>query len=285
MFFIAMLCFDAMGLIIKYLSQGYSAAELSAYRNFFGLIPSLIALWWAKEWRAAGANWRLRQWRLAVLRGVCITFAQFSFYLSLALMSFATAQTISYAVALFTVAFAVPVLSERVGPVRWAAVGVGFAGVVWVMRPGADAFSWVAVLPLIAAALYAMAGVLSRRFDEEAPSALVNIWSTGVSTIGSVALVFALGGFREIASMEDLAFIVAMGCFGGCAVLCWVVAHRQTEPANLAPFNYFGIPLAFWLGWIFFDEAPWSDLFPGAILIVAGGLIILWRERRAPKAK
>jgi drug/metabolite transporter (DMT)-like permease len=58
----------------------------------------------------------------------------------------------------------------------------------------------------------------------------------------------------------------------------------MTEQSNLAPFSYFGIPLAFVLGWLFFDEMPWDDLFPGALLIAAGGLLIVWRERRLRKA-
>ena len=67
---------------------------------------------------------------------------------------------------------------------------------------------------------------------------------------------------------------------GGCAVLLLITSFRMTEQSNLAPFSYFGIPIAFVLGWVFFDEAPWSDLFPGALLIVAGGLMIIWRERQ-----
>ena len=53
----------------------------------------------------------------------------------------------------------------------------------------------------------------------------------------------------------------------------------MTEQSNLAPFTYFGIPLATVLGWLFFDEAPLADLFPGSLLIAAGVLVI-WRERR-----
>ena len=59
----------------------------------------------------------------------------------------------------------------------------------------------------------------------------------------------------------------------------------MTEQSNLAPFSYFGIPLAFIFGWLFFDEAPWATLFPGAILIAAGGLLIVWRERATYKKK
>lgn len=272
--------FDAMGLIIKHLSGDYRAAELSAYRNLFGLIPSALALILAPGWRRTGASLRLRQWRLAVFRGVCVTFAQFSFYLSLGAMPFASATTISYAMALFMTAFAVPILGEKVGPVRWLAVCIGFVGVILVMNPGAETFQWIAVLPLIAAALYAISGVTSRLLDDDAPSALLNLYSSAVSAVGAIALTLATGGFSAIQSGQDFGFIAAMGAFGGAAVLCWVVAHRKTEQSNLAPFNYFGIPLAFALGWIFFGEAPFDDLFPGALLIALGGLLILWRERQ-----
>ena len=71
-----------------------------------------------------------------------------------------------------------------------------------------------------------------------------------------------------------------MGGFGGSAVLCLVISYRMTEQSNLAPFSYFGIPMAFVLGWLFFGEAPFGDLFPGVLLIVAGGLLVIWRERR-----
>ena len=76
-----------------------------------------------------------------------------------------------------------------------------------------------------------------------------------------------------------------MGAFGGSAVLLLTMAFRMTEQSNLAPFNYFGIPLAFALGWLFFDEQPWNELFPGALLIVGSGLLIIWREQLQRRAK
>ena len=59
-----------------------------------------------------------------------------------------------------------------------------------------------------------------------------------------------------------------------------VVAYRQVEPSVLAPFEYFGIPISFLLGWMFFGEAPFATLFPGVFFIVGAGLIIILRERR-----
>ncbi|MBW4706863.1 DMT family transporter [Roseobacter sp. YSTF-M11] len=277
---IALLLFDLMGLVIKHLSPDYSAAELSAYRNLCGLIPSVLALYSSSAWRAAGRRLHIRQWPLAMMRGVILTFAQFAFYLSLGILSFATASSITYANALFMTALAVPLLGEKVGYLRWSAVLVGFAGVMLIVKPGSDTFAPAALLPLISAVLYALAGITARMVDADVPSALINLYSTAVAAIGALILALATGGFSPIAHTTDIAWILAMGGFGGTAVLFLVVSYRMTEQSNLAPFSYFGIPMAFVLGWIFFDEAPWSELFPGALLIAFGGLMIVWRERQ-----
>jgi drug/metabolite transporter (DMT)-like permease len=282
---VSVLLFDLMGVLIKLLSVRYGAAELSAYRNVFGLVPSAVALAMSPGWRRGGRVLTLRQWPLAVARGAAVTFAQFMFYLSLGLMAFATATTISYSTALFTTALAVPMLGERVGAIRWAAVAIGFVGVLMIMRPGDDAFAWTTLLPLGAAALYAFSGVTSRLIDPNVPTALFNLYSSAMAVIGSFALALFVGRFTPIASLQDFGLIVLMGLFGGSAVLCLIVAFRMTEPSNLAPFNYFGIPIAFGLGWVFFDEAPVDALFPGALLIVAGGLMIVYRERRLRRGR
>ncbi len=277
---VALTLFDGMGLVIKLLSDTYSAAELSAWRNLFGLIPTVLALVLSSNWRQSGRVLRIRQWRLALARGAIVTVAQLCFYLSLGQMAFATASTITYANALFMTALAVPLLGERVGWARWSAVMVGFAGVVLVMQPGSDTFSATALLPLFAAACYALVGVTARLMDDDVPSPLVNLYSNVTALVGSGLIALAFGGFSPIQSGTDMAWIVAMGAFGGTAVLFLIISYRMTEQSNLAPFSYFGIPLAFVLGWLFFGETPWQALFPGGLLIVAGGLIIIWREQR-----
>ncbi len=282
---VALLLFDAMGLIIKHLSEHYSPAELSAYRNFFGLVPSAIALWSSRAWHAKGRQLWMRQWKVGCLRGMITTVAQFCFYMSLGLLPFATAATIGYADALFMTALAVPLLGEKVGKARWLAVGIGFAGVVMIMGPGSQSFTPAALLPLVAAFCYALSGVLARRMDADVPSPLINLYGTATSVVGASLLTLALGGFSGIQGPGDLGWIVAMGMFGGSAVLLLVISFRMTQQANLAPFHYFGILFAFVLGWIFYDEAPVDDLMPGAILVAAGGLLIVWRERQLRRAR
>ena len=277
--------FDLMGLIIKHLSNDYSAAELSAYRNLFGLIPGAIALWSSRQWHQKGRILRVRQWRLACLRGLLVSFAQLLFYLSLGRLAFATATTITYSNALFMTALAVPLLNERVGQTRWFAVGIGFFGIVMIVGPTGESFTLDALLPLGAAFLYALSGVMARMLDKDVPSPLINLYSSAVAFLSAVLITLFAGGFSMIDGPGDLGWIVLMGCFGGSAVLVMVISYRMTEQSNLAPFNYFGILIAFALGWIFFGEAPIDDLFPGALLVILSGLLIVWRERHLRRAR
>ena len=282
---IALTLFDGMGLIIKHLSNDYSAMQLTVWRNLFGLFPTLIVLWSSKTWRTSGKALKIRQWKLALLRGAIVTFAQLSFYISLGVMAFATASTISYSTALFTTAFAIPILGERVGWVRWSAVLIGFLGVIMVIQPGAEGFSSYALFPLAAAVFYALVGVTARLFDDDVASAVVNLYSSFSSIVIAILITYFWSGFNTIKSAIDMLWIILMGGLGGTAVLLLVISYRMTEQSNLAPFSYFGIPLSFILGWLFFNEAPWSTLYPGGILIAAGGLLIVWRERSQDKSK
>lgn len=276
---LALVLFDAMGLIIKLLSTKFSAAELSTWRNLFGLLPAFLVLYASKTWRENGKKIIIKQWKLALLRGVIASLAQLCFYWSLGLMAFATASTITYSGALFATAFAIPILGERVGIVRWMAVIIGFIGVVFILQPGSDAFTHYSILPLAAAAFYALLTITAKLFDSQVSSALVNVYASLSSTVCAAILTLFLGGFSPISSLDEIFWIIMMGAFGGSAVLLYVVSYRMTEQSNLAPFSYFGIPIAFFFGWAFFDETPWDAIFPGGILIICGGLLIFWRER------
>jgi len=276
---LALVLFDAMGLIIKLLSTEFSAAELSTWRNLFGLLPAFLVLYASKTWRENGKKIIINQWKLALLRGVIASLAQLCFYWSLGLMAFATASTITYSGALFATAFAIPILGERVGIVRWLAVIIGFIGVIFILQPGSDAFTHYSILPLAAAAFYALLTITAKLFDSQVSSALVNVYASLSSTVCAAILTLFLGGFSPISSLDEIFWIIMMGAFGGSAVLLYVVSYRMTEQSNLAPFSYFGIPIAFFFGWAFFDETPWDAIFPGGILIISGGLLIFWRER------
>ena len=277
---LAIFLFDVMGAIIKHLGARYPAQQLSMLRNVVGLIPSALVLFYSRDWRESGRPVRLVQWKLAIARGGFVTIAQFCFYLSLIHLEFATASTIAFSGALFVTLLSIPILGHRVGIWRWSAVGTGFVGIVLVMRPDAGSFNVYALLPVCAALGYAASSVTAQLFDKSVSTALINLYALAGALTGAVVLVVFTGGYVEVATYQDWLWLLAMGVAGGSAVFCLVTAYRLTAPSNLAPFEYFSIPFAFLLGWMFFDEAPFHRLIPGVFLIIGGGLLIVWRERK-----
>ena len=279
---LAILLFDFQGAIIKVLGDRYSVPQIATFRNVFGLIPSLLILYFSQQWHTSGRSFRLPGIELAIFRGVSIAVAQFFFYWSLTTMEFATASTLAFAGPMFITALSVPILKAQVGWMRWMAVVIGFIGIVLVMQPtGSEVFDKAAFLPVVAAFGYALSSVLVRMFDESAPTALINLYTTLAALACSTLLMFSLDSYQPIQSATDWLWMVALGMVGGMAVFCLIVAYRLTQPSNLSPFEYFGIPFSFAIGYLFFDEAPVGKLFPGVILIVAGGLLIVWREKRS----
>ncbi|MEM7207650.1 MAG: DMT family transporter [Pseudomonadota bacterium] len=276
---LAILLFDIQGAIIKHLGDRYPVEELATFRNIFGLIPSAFVLWISAEWHQSGRYIKIRQWRLAFLRGFYVAGAQFCFYLALTKLEFATATTLAFVGPIFITLLSIPILGHSVGIWRWAAVAIGFFGMVWIMRPGSDVFTLYALLPICASFGYSLSTVSVRLIDEKIPTALINAYASIGALIGSSIVLLSTQSYVPIATAGDWLWLLAMGTAGGFAVLSMITAYRLTKPSNLSPFEYFGIPFSFVLGWLFFAETPFEKLFPGVLLIVGGGLLIAWRER------
>lgn len=282
----AIIGFDIMGILVRILSaRGYGAAELSAYRNVLGIIPSLVVMAWLGELKFTRAALIVRRWKLALFRGLAVAVAQLSFYTALGVLELATISALAQTSALFVVVFSVVLLKERVGPWRLFALAAGFAGALWILRPGTDSFTIYALLPIAASFCYGFSIVSVRFFDSTVTNTLLYLWSSVASIIIATLFVVFTTGFSPIPSGQDLFLIFALSMAGGIAVLLLMFAYRMAAPSILAPFSYVGILTAFTFGWLIFDEAPVDTLFPGVFLIVGAGAVIIWREQfaRYPK--
>lgn len=275
----AIALFDVMAAIIKYMGASYSPQQLSMFRCFFGVFPAIALLFVSRDWHRSGRPIKMRQWPLGLLRGLFVAIAQFCYYTSLANLEFALAATLTFAGPLFVTGLSVPVLKAKVGLWRWVAVLIGFTGLVMIMQPGTDIFTFYVLLPLCAAFGYASSSVSVKLIDDGVPTPTINLYATAGALAGAVFFVLVTDTYRAVGSAEDWMWLFAMGLAGGLAVFSLVSAYRQTAPSNLAPFEYFGIPLSFAIGWLVFGETPFDRLVPGVFLIVAGGIIIFWRER------
>jgi len=271
---------DSMGVIVRMLGGDYPILMVSVLRNFFGLIPVIAILMMGPGLGEIRKIFKARHLLILALRGASVLMAQMSFYTALTKIEFATASALGFTSPFFISALSIPILGHRVGWVRFGAIVVGFAGVLTILKPFGEAFSIWMLLPVLAALGYGLSSVLVRLFPDDVPSAAIQTGQQWASFCFGLVLLFTIGQPVPIASSTDAMLFVLLGCFGGIGVMGLVVAYRLVEPSILAPFEYFGIPISFLLGWIFFGEAPFSTLFPGVLFIVGAGLIIIVRERR-----
>ena len=279
----AMFSFSLMGVAVRFLTTDYSIFQISFTRNLFGFLPILLLLAYSEQLKALQTPFVRWEWLICVIRGVSVALAQLCLFMAYKNLEFATVGTLIFSGPFFVTALSVPLLGAQVGFWRWSAVLMGFGGVVMIMQPGTGIFSLFSVLPILAALCYATSSTLVKLFSADHLSGVIQFRSQIFATGCSLFLLLCFGEVEPIASAVDLGLFFALGFLGGVGVLGLVVAYRMSQPSLLAPFEYFGIPFALFLGWWFFSEAPIERLFPGVLVIVAGGLVIVWRQTKLTK--
>jgi drug/metabolite transporter (DMT)-like permease len=271
---------DCMGIAIKYLRNDYPAALLSVYRNIFGMIPCLIALFLSSSWHKSGRKVIIAEWRLGLSRGIFVSFAQICLYTSYFYVPYALVATMEHTGPMMITLLCIPILGERFGIYKMSAVILGFMGIITIMQPWTDDFNIYILLPVCAAFGYSLARVTSLSFSRDIPSPLINIYAQVGTIVVSLLVVIFFNQWVLFKNMTDLLIIFIMGIAGGSGTLLVIYGARKAELSKITPFDYIEIFFALILGWIFFQEWPVDKLFPGAVFIIAGGLIIIWRQKK-----
>lgn len=257
--------------VIKWLAASYPVGELMFVRGCIALAP-IVA--WAAHARGI-AVLRVRSLRGQLLRATLVVAGTFLFTTSLRLMPLADAVALTFASPLIIIALARPLLGEVVGWRRWAAVIVGFMGVLVMVRPAGDAIRWVALLPLAAALMEALKDIATRRmiFDESSWSILA--FTTLVVALGGLATLPL--GWRPIA-LDDLALMGLGACFYASSQFLLIEAFRFIEAGLAAPFKYSSAVWAVLVGFVFWGDFPGSAILVGTMLVVASGIYIYLQE-------
>ena len=179
---------------------------------------------------------------------------------------------------LLVAALSGPVLGERVGWRRWAAIGVGFIGVLVILQPGMGVFQPAAIVPLIAALMFALYGLLTR-YAARRDSAATSFFWTGL--VGAVAMTCAGIWFWEPMQMSDWFWMALLCVTGASGHYTLIKCYEVAEASAVQPFAYFQLAFAGALGILVFGESVRMNVAIGAAIIIAAGLFTLWRERRA----
>ena len=179
---------------------------------------------------------------------------------------------------LMVVALSVPMLGERVGLRRWAAVAVGFVGVIVIFRPGGELLHWAVFLILGSAASYAIFQILTRRLAAQDDYRTTAIYTIIVALVATTAAVpFFWEWPRD--PVHWVVFI-GLGFLGGFGHFCVIKAYQYGRASVVGPFDYGQLIGAAVIGFVWFAEVIDLWTWLGAAMIVASGLYIARREAR-----
>ncbi|UYN93576.1 MAG: DMT family transporter [Enhydrobacter sp.] len=270
---LAMSCFSILNALSKTLSATFPVIEVIWARYVFAFV-FMLAIFLPTAGREL---FRIRRLDTQLVRGLLLFVSSYLYFHGIAVLPLADAASISLTSPIIVTALSTRLLGEHVGPRRWAAVVVGFIGALIVVRPGADAFDWHALLIVGSTICSALYQLFSRRYGQsERPDASATL-ATIVGTVAASPLL----PFEWIAPSWDwqLAMFVGMGIMAGAGHYFLTIAYSQAPAAVISPFNYAQLLGAAILGYLMFNELPDFWTWVGAAVIVASGLYIGYRER------
>ena len=275
---LAILCIDLYMVIIKFLGDEYSIIQLTLFRNIAAIIPLLLLILFTNEFSTIFKNLGNKFLILSCLRGICFLAMNVFIFISVVNLQFATAMTLTFSSPFFIVILSIIMLNERIGIYRWSAVIIGFVGVLMIMRPTSEIFSFYSIFPILTAIAWAFTVIILKFIQGNHSTAKIQLYTLIFNVSGGIILFLVTTGHLEIKSLKDFILMTTTGILGGTAAILFIYSYRLISASKIASFEYLGIPSSFVLGWIFFAEAPWSQLFPGVIVIIFAGMIIIWRD-------
>ena len=287
----ALLLFAIQDSIIKGLSQTYPLLEIISIRaTMVFLLLLVIGIYLKGPGVVIG-----RQHLPMLLRGLLAFFAFTTYYLALQTIPLADAAAVYMTAPLFVTLLSALLLSERVGLHRWAAVLTGFAAVLFMLDPGSSLFRIEAAMPLFSALCYAMIPIINRRIGMSEHALTMAIYTTFtylclvllVSAVihllpesqAKIGVIAALMRHWVVISHGDLMLTLVAGCVFTVALLCITQAYRIAIVSSVAPFEYSYLLWASLIGYLYFGDVPGPRTLLGAMVVVACGCYIVYREK------
>jgi drug/metabolite transporter (DMT)-like permease len=289
---LALFTISLQSVAAKWLSGAYPVLEIVILRSLVAL-PFTLLLYRYEGRRGLP---KTERHKLEYGRGLLLFFSYTTFMMGLAALPLAEVGAIRNSGPLMITLLSVIVLGETVGPRRWLALIVGFAGVLLIVRPGAATFNLGSVFVLISVFLYALTAIVTRKLYTTDSSATMSYYSTLVYLVGASILAppVILAGdmpgahpsiaflFRPWAMPTPIDFTIMAGL--GVVWAAWMYflarAYSLAQASVVAPFEYLALPIDVMWGFLIWGEAPTWLTWTGAFLTIASGVYILQRERK-----
>nr|WP_232366312.1 DMT family transporter [Aliidiomarina halalkaliphila] len=272
----AELCFAATSAMVKYLAADIPTTHLVFFRNFFALV---VLLPWLYKRRATA--FRTTQLKLHLLRTVTGIGGMYLFFYVITQVALAKATLV-----LLMAPFIIPIISwfwfrERVGPILWAAIALGFLGVLVFLNPFAGGFPAVMALAFLAAGLAAWAKTVIRKLSAtESPSKIVFYFSFFSTVLTAIPVLVTW----QWLSWQLWLGVMLMGVFAVLGQLTMTRAFSMASPSQIGVFTYSSVLFAALIGYLIWGEAFTVHMFVGSVIIIAAGYMAI-RQNRSPAIK
>lgn len=288
---LAMLISSLQSIAVKGLGGSYPVLEMVVLRNLVALPFTLLFF------RLEGSQgWpTTKQSRLEFIRGIFLFLSYTSFMMGLAALPLAEVEAIRFSGPMMITILSVFILGERVEPVRWLALFVGFLGVLLIVRPGSASFNIGSIFILISVLFYALAVMSTRKLQTTDSSATMAYFSSFVYLAAALILIPLTLIIGEIPNAHpSIAFLfhhwsmptLLDGFIMGGLGLVWAGwtyfmarAYSLAQASVAAPFEYLSLPINVMWGFVIWREIPTWLTWVGACLTLLSGLFIMYRER------
>ncbi len=258
---------------VKYVAQhGVHILETLFWRQAAGL-P--VALLWVITTSSLGTIVTYRPFQHALRMVIGLSAMALNFWAA-TMLPLAEATTIGFAIPILSTIFAALLLRETAGIWRWSAVLIGLLGILIVMRPGTALLSIGAVIACAGAIMTALVTIVIRHLTRSENTGAIVFWFSLSSLLPlGIAMPFVITAHAPYIWIA----ILALSLCGACAQICLTASLRYAPVATVLPMDYTALIWSTLLGWLIFREWPHPATWIGAPIIIAAGLVILWREQ------
>lgn len=273
------LIFAVQDAVSRHLGLAYPPIYVTMLRYWFlALFVLLVAARGAGGLRAAA---RTRHPVLQVLRGLLLVFQVVIMLTSFVKLGLIETHAVFAAYPLLVVALSGPVLGERIGWRRWAAVAAGFAGILIILQPGIRVFSPWALLPLAGALIFAVYALLTRRVSAR-DSAEVSFFWTGIAGVAGIT---AAGVWHmQPIARADWPWMAALCLTGTLGHYLLIRAYSLAEASSLQPFSYTQLVWVSVIGVTLMGERLAPNVAVGMAIVVGAGLFTWWQTVQRSRA-
>ena len=269
---LGMFCLSVNDVVVKGMTLSFPVWEVIFFRAFSGILVS-FGLIFIFGWQSLKTKKPIIHFVRAFSAVGCVVF----YFFGLKFLLLSENVAIVHSAPIFAALLAVPILGERLGIHRIGAIIIGFIGVIIIVRPGSDLFRIVSILPLIAA-LFMASVYLSTRSLMNTDSSIAIIFYYSLALL-ITSLFFFPKDFIYPSLIELIPFM-SLGITGSLGHYFMSQAAKKSEVVVISPFEYTSFIFVGIMGYFFYNEIPNISILIGGLLIIFGGIYIVFREAK-----